>query len=379
MNVAFDARLALRPRTGLGRMALNLLREYVVMDRVEELTLYLDRPPDGTLAAFLPDQIHWEGRHSDLLWANLYLRRELLRRRPDILHFCNEKELPFGLKGVPSLITIADLIPLRYPKFGFRNKAHRLFYTMAIRSATRRTHRILTLSQQSKRDLMELLKIPEEKIAVVPLAAEAIFTTQADPEADGAVRRGYGIEWPYILAMGALEPRKNNLRLICIYERLLKQRKLDHRLVILGGQWRNYDHRILLRSMDLEGKVVFPGLVPDDDLPALFRGASLFAFLSLYEGFGLPALEAMACGTPVIASNRTSVPEVMGDGGCQVDPECDEEIEAAICSVLENRDRAQALVKYGIERASRFSWRRTAEQVWSLYEEMALCRSAGKG
>ena len=216
-----------------------------------------------------------------------------------------------------------------------------------------------------------LFGIPEEKIQVIYNGVAAHFSQIEDKGAIEQVLKKYGIDGNYILFVGKLEARKNLAGLIEAFRLFKKESKLEHKMVLVGSLgWKAEEILEKLDEYGLQEDVVRLGYVCDEDLPFLMNGADVFLYPSLYEGFGIPALEAMACGTPVVASNTTSLPEVVGDTGLLVDPTSPGEIAEALTRILVDSALRKTLIVKGIERAASFTWRHAAEQTLRLYQEM---------
>jgi len=232
---------------------------------------------------------------------------------------------------------------------------------------------VLADSAATKEDLIALFGTPADKITVLYSGVDARFAPVRDRSILDQVCVKYGITWPFILAVGTLQPRKNYARLIQAFAQLANDR--PHQLIIAGGKgWMFNDIFTLVKSLGLENRVRFPGFVDDADLPALYSAADLFAYVSVYEGFGLPLLEAMACGTPVIGSNTSSLPEVIGAVGLQVDPRDVDAIANALKMMLTQSDlRARAMVA-GIDRARLFTWVAAAQKLLAIYDRIGLAR-----
>jgi glycosyltransferase involved in cell wall biosynthesis len=227
---------------------------------------------------------------------------------------------------------------------------------------------VITVSRQSCQDLIKYLPVNPKKINVIPEAASLHFHPLNEAEYLPALER-HGIRRPYILSVGSLEPRKNLLRLLEAYARLEGSRPS---LVIAGARnyWKSSPVVETVSRLGLEQHVRFTGYVEDADLPALYSAASLFVFPSLYEGFGLPVLEAMACGTPVVTSSVSSLPEVAGDAALLVDPRDVDAIASAMRRILDDSDLAADLRARGLARAAQFSWERTARETLAVYEKV---------
>jgi glycosyltransferase involved in cell wall biosynthesis len=285
----------------------------------------------------------------------------------DVFHHFNFVVFPIHRRA--NVLTIADLTTLRVPHFhteGTLNWQRPAYESAPLMDL------IITISEHTKRDAVELLGIEPDRVRVTPLAAHECFRPLRDPEALRELRERYGLgNRPYILTVGTLEPRKNHCRLIEAFARLRRRDPgLIHRLVLVGAKgWLFEPIFETVRRLGLEGHVRWLDYVPFDDLPGLMSGTELFVYPSLYEGFGLPPLEAMSCGAPVIASATTSLPEVVGEAGILVDPEQVDEITAAMHRVLTDPHLRTALRAAGLERAKQFTWERTARMTLAAYDE----------
>jgi glycosyltransferase involved in cell wall biosynthesis len=267
---------------------------------------------------------------------------------------------------------VHDLIPFRFPAltpWRYRN-AFRLLMRRAIRVADR----IIAVSESTRGDLVELLHAPPKRITVVPEAADARFHPIEDRAAFAPVRLRYALPGRFLLFVGLLEPKKNVGGLLHAVARLKRTGRWpgDLRLVVVGDRgWAVGTLPQQVRTLELEGIVRFLGHVPDADLPLLYGAAEAFVFPSLYEGFGLPVLEAMACGTPVVASTRGSLPEVAGDAAVLVDPDRPESLAEGIARVVGDPALREECRDRGLRRARAFSWRRTAEATLDVYRQAA--------
>jgi glycosyltransferase involved in cell wall biosynthesis len=271
------------------------------------------------------------------------------------------------------ILTIHDTIPYTYPRSSTR--LDWLIYHAWLPWAVRAADAVLTDSRRSREDIVTHLRVAPERVVVVPLAADRRFRPMRAAEIDPVLTL-YGVERPYILYVGSLEARKNLRRLLEAYARL-RQWSGHWTLVIVGA--RRVDASPIFetaRQLRLESHVRFTGYVDDHHLPALYAGADLFVFPSLYEGFGLPVLEAMASGTPVVTSNSSSLPEVAGDAALLVDPTCVEALAEAMRRVLNDAELQADLCGRGLERAAEFSWERTARETVEVYRKV-LSSQAG--
>ncbi len=285
----------------------------------------------------------------------------------DVFHHIELPLFPPGEFPV-NVMTIPDLTTLRVPKF---HQAENIELVGDIRQVVPRMDMLITESEHTKKDVVELLEVDPDRVAVTPLAAHKQFAPVKDKQKLRDVLTRHDLnDRPYIITLGTLEPRKNHWRLIDAFGKMKKTGKLpQHRLVLIGGKGWLFDEVFAaIANAGLQSEVKWLGYVPFEDLPALLSAADVFVYPSLYEGFGLPPLEAMSCGAAVVASNTTSVPEVVGDAGVLVDPENVDELAAAMLEVISNREHRALLCRKALARAQTFSWERTAQLTVQAYE-----------
>ena len=272
---------------------------------------------------------------------------------------------PLYLTRARRVVTIHDVIPYIYPETSSR--LDRMIYRFWLPLVMSRLDSIITVSEQSKSDLVRYLPVKRENITVIPEAASPMFQPISQAQIE-KVMLSHGIRFPYILYVGSIEARKNLKTLLEAYAQV-RCWSQKWKLVIVGAhKWKYSAVFATLERLQLTSDVHFTGYVAEEDLPALYNGASLFVFPSLYEGFGLPVLEAMACGTPVITSNCSSLPEVAGEAAILVDPNDVNAIAMAIRQVLEESALADNMKVKGLARAQQFSWENTAKKTVSVYE-----------
>ena len=312
-------------------------------------------------------QIRWRMTAYGSQLTRLNQRRVLgpLAGTPVIYH-ATEHLLP--RLPVPTVLTVHDLIFERYPAHHtWRNVQ---FLKRAMPAFVAAADVIIAVSEHTKRDLVELYATPQVKIRVVYEGVDAHFAP-APPDAVAAVRARYGLTRPYLLTVGTLEPRKNHLTAMAALARL-KAAGQDVTLAVAGGQgWRFEPVQQRVAELALEDDVIFTGYVPDADLPALYTGAACVLVPSLYEGFGFPVLEAMACGAPVICSQASSLPELAGDAAILIHPTDDEALAAHVTRVLTEPDVAASLRARGLTQAARFTWAACARETADVYAELA--------
>jgi len=305
---------------------------------------------------------------SFLLWSQILSLQKKIFSKFDVVH--NPAHFPLLFK--PSLryvCTIHDITPILHPQF------HPLWRTLYSRIALPRliscSDKIIADSQQTKKDLISYYHVPEDKIKVIYLGASEEYKKLDLPAVD-AIRQKYHLKDQFILFIGNLEPRKNIPNLIRAFF-LCRKHNVDLKLVIAGKKgWKFEEIFTTISQHHLEDSVVFLDYVPHEDLPALYNAASLFVYIPFYEGFGLPVLEAMRCGLPVITSNVSSLPEIVGAGGIMVDPSDVKGIAEKMTLLLSDKDLREENMRYNRSRCSLFSWENCARQTQDVYNE--VCR-----
>jgi glycosyltransferase involved in cell wall biosynthesis len=371
LRIAIDAHSV---GTGLGgneSYATNLVEALAEVDPINHYTLYVTRRealerfsnrwPNFSVRATLP--------HTPLIRIPLTLSAELRRYPVDVLHV-QFTAPPFS--PCPVVVSIHDLSFEHLPQT-FKWRSRKQLRTTVRRSA-RAAAQVIALSEFTRNDIISSYHIRPENVSVIPLAAPAHFRPVHDKEELQRVRQTYGIEGDYILSVGAIQPRKNLSRLVEAYSRLRRARpevKLPQLVLVGKCAWLYTETLRTIKELEVSGSVILTGYAPEADLPALYSGALCFVYPSYFEGFGLPPLEAMKCGTPVIVGDKTSLPEVVGDAGMLVDPFDVDRMAAAIQRVISDSNlRAQLRVK-GLERANLFDWQETARQTLSVYKRAA--------
>jgi glycosyltransferase involved in cell wall biosynthesis len=371
LRIAIDAHSV---GTGLGgneSYATNLIEALAGVDSVNDYTLYVTRRaaverfsnrwPNFSVRGTLP--------HTPLIRIPLTLSAELRRNPVDVLHV-QFTAPPFS--PCPVVVSIHDLSFEHLPQtFKWRSRKQ---LRITVRRSAREAAQVIALSDYARNDIISSYHINPENVSVIPLAAPAHFRPVKDEGELQRVRQTYGIEGDYILSVGAIQPRKNLSRLVAAYSRLRRARpevKLPQ-LVLVGKCAWLYDETLrTIKELEVSNSVILTGYVPEADLPMLYSGALCFVYPSYFEGFGLPPLEAMKCGAPVIVGNKTSLPEVVGDAGLLVDPFEVDEIASAIQKVITDSDLRAHLRAKGLERASLFDWQETARQTLGVYEKAA--------
>ncbi|MDP3999869.1 MAG: glycosyltransferase family 1 protein [bacterium] len=308
-----------------------------------------------------PFQGNWR-RGWQLLWKTVgWPPVDLPGPRCDLWHFTNYVAPP---TRKPFVVTIHDLTFVKYREYV--EPKNLAYLERFVPDTLQRAGQIIAVSESTRDGIVDAFKISRNKITVVPHAADPRFGEEQDPVATGRIAKKYGIDRDYLLTVGTLEPRKNLKTLFLAFSALRKH--VREQLVVVGGKgWLFEETQQLIRKLGLADRVILTGFVPDAELPALYAGAKAFVFPSHYEGFGIPLLEAMTSGTPVVTSNTSSMPEVAGSAALYFDPDDDKGMRLAIERVLGDAKLRQRLVGAGHEQAARFSWERTAHRTLGAY------------
>lgn len=371
LQIAVDAsRVATAHRTGTEQYSVQLLEALGALDGQNDYTLYLNtrQRPNLTLPAnFRARLIPWPR-----LWTHFRLSLALRQQPPDLL-FVPAHVVP--LAHPRTVVTIHDLGYRAFPAAHPWRSRHYLDWSTRWSAAV--ADRVIVPSQATADDLHAAYGTPREKIIVIPHGVHPRFQPFAAATAATGLGR-LGLRQPYILAVGTLQPRKNLQRTLAAFEQLCAQ-GWPHRLVLVGQRgWLTDPLFAALQRPESPayGRVDLTGYLDDDDLPLVYNGAAAFVFPSLYEGFGLPALEALACGTPVLTSNTTSLPEVVGNAALTVDPADTTAITAGLQRLLSDDTLRQTLRVRGLERARQFTWTRAAMQTLAVLEDVGALAQA---
>ena len=365
MKVAIDARKL--HDFGIGTYIRNILRQLARIDRQTEYIL-ICQPRDRELSLSLGDNFRVEVDTSPpySLREQLSIPWRLVRTRANMLHEPHYVLPPLAV--CRSVVTIHDCIHLRFPQY-LPNRAALTYARAQMGSAARRSHRILTVSEASKRDILHYFPVHPEKITVIYNAIDERFAVPPPEEDVQRVAERYQLGGKFVLYVGNVKPHKNLERLIDAFHLMRQSPGLeDVKLVLIGDEISRY--AVLRRAVhryNLHKFVRFLGFLTDETLAIVYRLAGVFVFPSLYEGFGLPPLEAMASGTPVVTSNVSSLPEVTGDAALLVDPTSAEAIGDAMRRVLTDSTLAADLSARGLRRAREFSWEQAAARIRDIY------------
>lgn len=351
---------------GVSRYIYNLLVHLYREDPEGDYTVFLNSRCALSLSyrqkrSSLPTYRPWVR----ILWEQFLLPREVSKESIALLHSpVNVQPFLLPCKGV---VTVTDLSFMVFPE-SFR-PSQRLYQRFFTRMSVQRASHLIAISSSTARDLSKFFAVPATKISVIFPGVDIAYHPIRDASALSDFRRRRNLPEKLILFVGTLEPRKNLLTLLKAYAKFKHQTKAEHKLVLAGSPgWLYQPIFAVVEELGLRDDVLFPGFIPEDELPLWYNVADVFVYPSLYEGFGLPPLEAMACGTPVIVSNTSSLPEVVGDAALLVDPYSPDAWAAALSKVCDNGHLRDDLATRGPERARTFSWARMARETVQVYQ-----------
>lgn len=363
MRICIDGRTLSRQRTGIGRYVDGLVRALRDVDGDHERILLTQRAP-RTSSGLGTVRVVGGGLKGPV-WEQLVLPVALRALRADVFHIPHE-----GGPLVPSVrrfvATIFDLVPLRLPRLYLADARHALLYRLRLEIVRRRADAVITASEATKLDLQDLLGIREDRIWLTAVPPDPMFAPPAHEVLVERLRR-LGVPRPYVLTVGSAEPRKNLAGVLAAYRAALEAEPEVPALVLVGADWRATHASELVRAAGLEQRAHVLGVVADEDLVALYAGASMFVYASTLEGYGLPVLEAMACGCPVVTSVSSSLPEVAHDAALLVDPHSPPEIARGIVALVRNGAMAASLRERGSARVRALSWTQTARGTLAAY------------
>jgi glycosyltransferase involved in cell wall biosynthesis len=369
VRIAIDATSVPPQPAGAGVYAIELVRAMMERDPHDGFAVFARGPWFDDAAAARKNwrlqRVPLHSRQARLFWEQARLPGIAARLGIDVLHSTHHT-LPLRPMRAKRAVTVHDVtffrMPQRYPA------VRRMYMQTMTRHSMRVADAVIVPSNAVRDDLVRLLHADAAKITVVYEAAAARFRPIPAAEC-AAVRARYGVEAPYVLSVGSREPGKNRGRLIRAM-RDLRDAGIDRRLLVVGQPAWNYEwEHGVVDKLNMGDRVIFAGYVQDDDLPALYSACDAFAFPSLYEGFGIPVLEAMACGAPVVTSNLSATAEVSGDAAVLVDP-LSAELREGLRRVLTDEGLRRDLVTFGRARAAQFSWRRAADETFAVYERV---------
>ncbi len=373
MRIGIDATALPAQPVGVGNYIIQFVKALAKMDIDYELIVFAQKGKRDLFDIPNDENLHWvivpdKSPMYRLIWEQTTFPRLVHRAEVDLLHSLHYTQ-PVRL-GCPSIVTIHDMTFFLFPDLHTRSK--RLFFPFAIRSSVRRADALIAISESTRQDSIRLLGVSPQKVFTTQLGITDEFRVVKDNELLAKVRKKYDLPEEFVLYVGLVEPRKNIPFLIRAYKSLADE-GIKHNLVIVGRiGWMYQEVFKQIEELGLEGRVQFTGYLPQDDLPMVYNLASLFVYPTKYEGFGLPALEAMACGTPVVTTAISSLPEIVGDAGMLIPPGDEQALASAMAEVLHDSTLFNQLRTRGLQRSEHFTWERTAQQTLKVYQQVLM-------
>ena len=378
MRIGIDVRSIYKNLDGHGRYGICLLKNLALLDDENEYLIFKQKNYEIPIVKkrnFREINVEYM-RYG--IPEHLYFGRILERENLDIFHSLHFT-LPLGFSG-KTVVTIHDLMAVVFPQFFSRyyfplKYLLRMYLWILISLSAKKADKIIAVSEYTKKDILKILNVQKDKVVVISEGVDDSFQVKKHVHSSEVLKGKYGIARKFIFCLGNFKPYKNIPLLLKSFSQLKECHFLDHKLVLGGSGKEIFLKKIvkLIDQLQISDEVILTGGLEMDEIPLFYRAADCFVFPSLYEGFGLPPLEAMACGTPVIVSNSSSLPEVVGDGGILVNPYSEDELTQALLKVLSDRQLREDLSQRGLKRAKLFSWEKTAKETLEIYRSLDQC------
>lgn len=371
-HIGIDARMfGTAEAVGIGQYTEELVRHLLKHDHNNTYSVFVSPKAWLGFPIYAPNLNKIKAVYPHYSWAEQVGYPLVLRKaKLDLIHYTNFNS-PIFWREIPSVVTIHDLTLWWFAGRTQKRWWQKLAYRAAIQGACKNAKAIIAITETTKRDIIQLLKIDPNKIAVIYEAVADRYKPINNTGDIEELKRKFNISRPYLLYVGQWRQHKNIIRLIRAFYLLRRQYKIDYQLVLAGKiDQKAPEVLATIQKLGLKSEVILTGYIPDNDLPYLYNGADLFVFPSLYEGFGLPPLEAMACGTPVVASNASCMPEVLGEAVEYFDPLSVESMAQVIAKVVKSYSLRQELKTLGLRQVKKYSFDQMAEQTLAVYQQV---------
>lgn len=365
MHIGFDARYVQGPNTGVTQYILNLLNGISRIDKNNTYSIFLSNLNYCNKIPAVDNFDIKVNSSNSLIWKNVWLPKEIRRLNIDVVHF--PAYTGSFVNTGKNVVTVHDVMHKVNP--GWFSKKELILMDFPMQVAVRKATKIIAVSESTKRDIIKFYRIPEEKIAVTMAAVESYFKPINDLALLQGIKNKYKIGCDFILHVGVLFKRRNIVRLLEVFSLLKKDGNVEQKLVFVGPGKSYFKINEHIQKYKLDNDVIYLGYVEQEDMVLLYNAASFFVYPSLYEGFGLPVLEAMSCGKAVITSNISALPEVVGDAGLLIDPYNTQQLYDAMYRLVKDSSLRGDLGRKAYERSKFFSWEKKVRQTMAVYED----------
>lgn len=370
-RIGIDARLfGTAMAVGIGRYTEELIRHLIELDKDNQYHIFLSKSAATNFPIYSPNLSKTGVDFSHYSYSEQFKYPAILKRaRLDLIHYTNFNSPVFFTK-TPSVVTIHDLTLWFFPGRGQKSWFRRMIYRFVIKKTCQNAKRIIAITKNTKQDIIRLLGVNPEKITVIYEAVPKNYKVISNDQKIKKIKHKFNISKPYVMYVGQWRDHKNIVRMIRAFSLLRRRYNIDYQLVMVGKVDDKYPQiKATIKELELTDQVVFMGYVPDFELPYVYNGAEFFVWPSLYEGFGLPPLEAMACGTPVVSSNASCMPEVLGDAAYYFNPLNVESIAKSMADMSGSYSLKREFRLKGLRQARKYSFEQSAKQTYKIYKQ----------
>lgn len=371
-RIGIDARLfGTALAVGIGRYTEELIRHLVELDKDNQYHIFLSESAASNFPIYAPNLSKTGVDFSHYSYSEQFKYPAVLKKTDlDLIHYTNFNS-PIFFNLIPSVVTIHDLTLWFFPGRGQKSWFRRMVYRLVIKRTCQNAKYIIAITKKTKQDIVKLLDINPEKISIIYEAVPSNYKVISNDQKIKKLKHKFNISQPYAMYVGQWRDHKNIIRMIRAFSLLRRRYNIDYQLVMVGRMDNQYPQvQTTIKELGLTDHVVFTGYVPDSELPYIYNGAEFFVWPSLYEGFGLPPLEAMACGTPVVSSNASCMPEVLGDAAYYFDPLNVEAMAKNMADVAKSYALKRELKLKGLRQARKYSFEKSAKQTFKIYKRV---------
>jgi len=371
-RIGIDARLfGTAMAVGIGRYTEELIRHLVELDKDNQYHIFLSKAATASFPIYAPNLSKTGVNFSHYSYREQFKYPAILRKANlDLIHYTNFNSPVFFTK-TPSVVTIHDLTLWFFPGRGQKSWFRRMVYRFVIKKTCQNAKRIIAITKRTKQDIVKILGINPEKITIIYEAVSKSCKIISNDQKIKKLKHKFNISKPYIMYVGQWREHKNIIRMIRAFSLFRRRYNIDYQLVMVGKIDKKYPQiKATVKELELTEHVIFMGYIADSELPYVYNGAEFFVWPSLYEGFGLPPLEAMACGTPVVSSNASCMPEVLGGAAYYFDPLNVESIAKSMSDMAKSYSLKREFRLKGLKQARKYSFEQSAKQTYKVYKQV---------